>query len=142
MSEQPIIYRALNESERQALADGLELASKLAGVSRRLTMTEVQQLYDRAVTEGAQDPDALIAIGLAFGQQIVEQSGFGWVRISDQWGDETCVGPVGKQQHCAPISMVQKRLARSEAIDLQALATQIIEVMRKRLAEGGVGDWA
>lgn len=104
-------------------------------------MADVQELYDRAVAEGAKDPDAVIAIGLAFGEQIVSQSGFAWVRISDQWGDETCVGPEGKEQHCAPISMVQKRLARGEAIDLQSLATQIVGIMKTRLEDGNVGDW-
>ncbi len=142
MSEEiPFTYRALNAEERDALEQGLALASRLAFLSRPLTMVDVQKLYDDALREKRIGDEALIAIGLAFGQQIINQTGFDWVRVSDQWGDETCVGPAGKSLNCAPISMIQKRLDRDEAIDLATLAATISRSMNESIERGKVGDW-
>lgn len=148
MSEaQPSVYRALNDEERAALEDGLLLASKLAavenlaGIGAALSMAHVQALYDKALAKKIQNDAVLTAIGLAFGQQIIAQSGFEWVHLSDEYGAETVVGPAGKSINCAPISMVKKRLEREEDVDLQWLATEIIGRIDALLAENNTEDW-
>jgi hypothetical protein len=133
-------YRTLNTEELNALEQGLALAASMAGMASELSMQQVQSLYDKALRKKPSD-DELIAIGLAFGQQIIAKTGFAWVRISDQWGDETCVGPVGRSLHCAPISMIQKRLDRRDREDLETLAVTLARHMLEDIVVGGVGDW-
>jgi hypothetical protein len=87
------------------------------------------------------DDEHVLALGIAFGAAINERAGFDWVRVSDQWGDETCVGPQHKTIHCDPISMVQKRLERQEPIDLRQLADTVINSIREKLAGGQTGEW-
>jgi hypothetical protein len=87
------------------------------------------------------DEEEVIALGIAFGAAINDRACFHWVRVSDPWGEETCVGPPHKTIHCAPISMVQKRLNRHEAIDLKQLADTVIGSIRSKLADNQTGDW-
>jgi len=97
-------------------------------------------LYDGFLAERLEREDALIALGLSFGEQIVRTADFEWVRVSDEYGEETCVAPRGKTVHCAPISMIKKRLMRGEVVDLARLRDHTIEVILKSLADGGVAD--
>ncbi len=141
MTEAGITHRALNAEEHAAMTEALQLADHLVGHDTPLDFAQVQGLYDQLLAQDAPDDDHVIALGIAFGAAINARAGFDWVRVTNQWGDETCVGPAHKTIHCAPISMVQKRLQRSEAIDLEQLANVVIRAIRTNIAEGKAGDW-
>jgi hypothetical protein len=127
--------RPLNDGEIVALQQGLALASQMARSDSTLDLVQVQQLYDAALDSNERDVERLIAIGLAFGALIVDGAEFEWARISDEWGDETCVGVIGKMTHCAPISMIQKRLRRAETIDVAELRGGTIRALREQAAQ-------
>jgi hypothetical protein len=133
--------RSLSSDEISARDAGLDLAARLINASRPLRIDQVQALYD-ALLAGRVDGggDASIALGLAFGEQIVSKAAFEWMRISDEYGDETCVSPPGKEIFCAPISMLQKRLKRREAIDLAQLSDEMIDVIQRRIDEKSIDD--
>lgn len=133
--------RPLASDEVAARDAGLDLAARLINASRPLRLDQVQALYD-AILGGRVDGggDASIAVGLAFGEQIVSTAAFEWMRVSDEYGDETCVSPPGKEIFCAPISMIQKRLKRREAIDVARLRDEMIEVIQRRIDEESVAD--
>lgn len=133
--------RPLSSDELAARDAGLDLAARLISASRPLRIDQVQALYD-ALLAGRVDGDgeASIALGLAFGEQIVATAAFEWMRVSDEYGDETCVSPRGKEIFCAPISMLQKRLKRREAIDVAQLRDEMIEVIQRRIDEEAVAD--
>ena len=140
MTEIPTIHRALTPSERDAMEQALRLAERMAKKALPLGFADVQQLYDDALAQAERDDEEVIALGIAFGAAINERSGFDWVRVSDQWGDETCVGPPKKTIHCAPISMIQKRLNRQEQVDLRQLGEASISRIEELMAEGETDD--
>jgi hypothetical protein len=141
MSEVAITQRALSLEERAAMEEALNLAARLAMTPSPLRMEQVQRLYDEFLRDSVTDSDAVISLGVAYGAAIIEQSTFDWVRVTDQWGDETCVGPPHKTIHCAPIAMLRKRLARREAVDLKQLGDTVIQSMIEQLEDGQTDDW-
>ena len=133
--------RPLLSDEIAARDTGLALAAQLVGASLPLRIDQVQALYDALLTARVDGGgDASIALGLAFGEQIVSTAAFEWMRVSDEYGEETCVSPPGKEIFCAPISMLQKRLKRREAIDVARLRDEMIALIHERIDEEGVDD--
>src|ERR1041385_3623996 len=113
--------RPLSPDEIGARDAILDLAAQLAGASRPLTIDDVQSLYDACLDVDDPPSEALLAIGLSFAQQIVSAANFEWVRVSDEYGDETCVAAPGKEIFCSPISMIRKRLQERERLNLAEL---------------------
>lgn len=126
-------FKNLNEAERAALDEGLSLASRLINSPRPLRSNHVQELYDALLADEQSYPKAEIALGLSFGELIAETTNFEWVRISDQYGDETCLSPKGIQLICSPISMIQKRLSAGEKIDLDALVLDTRKIVLEQI---------
>ncbi len=137
----PVVYRQLNEEERDELLQGLALAAKMAGASPPLTMDHVQALFDAAIRERLQDDAKLTAIGFAFGQQIVTQTGLDWVRVLAEWGEETVVAPHGKSISCLPISMIKEKIATKKATDLASFAASLAESIESLRDEGEIRNW-
>lgn len=133
--------RPLSSDEITARDAGLDLAARLINGASPLRIDQVQALYD-GLLAGRVDGggDASIALGIAFGEQIVSKAAFEWMRVSDEYGDETCVSAPGKEIFCAPISMLQKRLKRREAIDIAQLRDEMIELIQRRIDEEAVAD--
>lgn len=130
-------YSPLTADLQAALQQGLARAAALANADSVPTAIQIQSLYDRFLTQGAPpDEEDVISLGLAFGQLIVDRGGFEWVRIKDEYGEETCVAYPGKKLSCAPISMIQKRLEGQEATRVEVLALETVERLRD-LAVGG-----
>src|SRR5581483_1648416 len=102
--------RSLNKEEQAALEDGLRLSEELASTSGTLQPAQIQKLYDTALECAALDDATIIAIGLAFGQDLKLHGGYEWVRVSGAWGEETCLAVPRLTIFCSPISMIQKRL--------------------------------
>lgn len=132
--------RSLSDDEMAACDAGLDLAAGLVEATRPLSGDLVQGLYDMLLADHVHDGDAVIALGIAFGEMFVRKAGFEWVRVSDEYGDETCVSPAGKEIFCAPISMMQKRLQRRDAIDVTRLCDDMIALIDLRIHEAGVAD--
>ncbi len=72
--------------------------------------------------------------------QFVRKADLEWVRVSDDYGDETCVSPAGNEIFCAPISMMQMRLQRRDMIDLAQLCDEVIERIYSTIDEAAVAD--
>src|SRR5207249_4356726 len=97
-----------------ALEQGLDFAAKIARANRPLTFAQVQDLYDGYVAEQIDDADAILALGLSFGQLLINEERFEWVRCLDEFGEETSLAYEGVAIYVHPISMIQKRLERRE----------------------------
>lgn len=128
--------RSLNADEVLALQQALELAARLVDRTLPLQIEAVQELYN-ALADGEADlAEANIALGLSFGQLIADEAGYEWVRVSDEYGEETCLSPIGVQLICAPISMIQKRLQSGDHPDLAELRDETISVISSRIELG------
>lgn len=113
--------RPLNDEEVNALNEGLKLAAHLVSSALPLSMAEVQSLYDAIRNNHHDNTDAQIALGLAFGELITENTDYKWVRVHDEYGEETALSPPGVQVACHPISMLQKRVSKKEDVNIEEL---------------------
>ncbi|CAN5536150.1 hypothetical protein BH10PSE3_BH10PSE3_12990 [soil metagenome] len=111
---------ALTPDLRSALESGLDLAARLVA-PRPLSDAHIEALYDALLDESVENVEAIIALGLSFGETFVSRGGYEWVRVQDEYGEENCVAMMGKSLFCAPISMIQKRLADKERPDIRLL---------------------
>lgn len=125
----------LSAEEHDALDSGLALAAALAGGTRPLSAAQVQELYDGL--RGKEGIDvARGVIGLAFGELILPQGPFEWVRVSDDHGSETGIGVAGYDLYCYPISMIEKRLEADEGVEIEMLARQTASELKKLVESG------
>lgn len=128
--------RLLTEEEDQACAEALQLASRSLNVPLPLSIIQVQRLYDTILSDFPEDPKAQITIGIAFGETIVAKAGYEWVRVTDDYGSETALAPVGLGLACYPISMIQKRLNAREAVLVDELRDATIETVNGMISSG------
>lgn len=127
------VIRKLNSDEFEALEQGLNMAARIADAPRPLGISHVQRLYDDYLDEQITDADAIIALGLAFGDEVRRKGKMVWARVIDEYGDETCVAAPKHMVHAAPISMIQKRLKRKERVDMTQLRDATIDAMEKQM---------
>jgi len=66
---------------------------------------------------------------LAFGEELLRHGEFEWGRVTDDYGEETCVAIQGLSVYCAPISLIQKRLSRNELPDFVELRKATVAMM-------------
>ncbi|GJL94782.1 MAG: hypothetical protein DHS20C05_11870 [Hyphococcus sp.] len=128
--------RLLTEQEKSAVTDGLKLAAKWVSGDLPLSTAQVQDLFDAVRTDHADNTMAQIAVGLAFGETIARETGYEWVRVTDEYGDETALAPKGIEVACHPISMLQKRISRSEQTNIVELRDVTIKRVEKMVASG------
>jgi len=124
------IIRPLSETEQSALYDGLDVASKIIDKPRPLTSDNIQELYDFFIRTENDFSEGIIALGLSFGQLFIEEAGYEWVRVHDEYGEETCVAPKSININCSPISMIQKRLSAKEHIDINSLYDETVKTIQ------------
>lgn len=131
--------RPLSDDEEVFRQQALALAAQYLDSASPLSMKKVQELY-QVVAKNFRDYDkAQIAVGIAFGETIAEKAGWEWVRVTDEYGAETSLSPPGYTIACHPISMIQKRIAAYEEVDLAELRAETIDVIERRIAEGYAG---
>jgi uncharacterized protein DUF3806 len=131
--------RALTIEEEEARREALQMAARLVGGTPPLTVREVGELY---IVLRDQYPDFLegqIAVGIAFGELIAANSGYEWIRVTDEHGSETALSPPGLQGCCHPISMMQKRIKERADIDIAQTINATIQVIEERVRSG---QWA
>lgn len=128
--------RPLTDEEEAYRQEALALAAHYLGNASPLLMEKVQELY-QIVAANCRDCDkAQIAVGIAFGETIAEKAGWEWVRVTDEYGAETSLSPAGYMVACYPISMIQKRIAADEQVDLAELRDETIGIIEQRVREG------
>ena len=134
--------RALDERDEAERDLALKLAGSLIEFDGRLSEAQVQTLYDTLLTDEDIDPDGVqvVALGYAFGALFAATDAYEWQRLSDEYGEETCVAKVGRDISCAPISMMQKRIQRRETVNIAQLREATIEAIDKAIAEGEVEE--
>ena len=135
----PLDIRPLSHAEEGCRQDALALAATYLDSTTPLPMEQVQDLY-QVVVETFRDYDkAQIAVGIAFGELIAARTGWEWVWVTDEYGAEMSLSPPGYMIACHPVSMIQKRIAASEPVDLAELCDETIDVIERRIAEGCAG---
>jgi hypothetical protein len=126
----------LSDDEEAYRQEALALAAHYLDSASPLPMEKVQELY-QVVAVNCRDYDkAQIAVGIAFGETIAEKAGWEWVRVTDEYGAETSLSPPGYMVACYPISMIQKRIAADEQVDLAELRDETIGIIEQRAREG------
>ena len=128
--------RELNADEVLAVESGLAFAARIAAVERPLSLDQLQTLYDGFLNEAVDDANAVIALGLSFGQCVLSSGPFEWVRFQDDHGEETSLAVIGASICVHPISMIQKRLQRGEAISIEVLCNDTLATLGEQVSKG------
>ena len=123
--------RPLSLEEQQALKQGRALAVQFAETELPFNTQSVQSLYNAIAALSGLPSEVYIALGIAFGDLISEAADFDWVRISDEYGDETALCAKSVRVICAPISMMQKRLERDEDVNISQLVENTISQLNE-----------
>ena len=132
--------RPLNADEQTALDQGLRLASRLTNSSHPIDPQYLQNLYNSLLETAVENDLNVIALGLGFGQELLSHGDYEWVRVSNEYGDETCIAVRGLFVYCSPISIIQKRLHRGERPDFVGLRDAVIAAMNEKVAAGNAGE--
>lgn len=131
--------RPLNAEELAARDAAIPLVrSSLSGVGGRLpehldrsALPELQKLYNVLAARDEKREDVSIALGVAFAFVFESTGEFEWVRVTDEFGSESCLAIPGKEIWISPISMIVKRVDRGDDVDLaQLFDTALVEVRR------------
>lgn len=127
---------SLTAEQAQAIEEAIALAADYLATDPPFSPAEVQRLYDAVARDHPEHVGAQIAVGMAFGEMIIAHAGYEWVRVSDEYGEETALCHRTAAVTCFPISMVQKRVSTHEAVDLVELRDATIAVVEEAVADG------
>ena len=126
----------LTAEQAQAVDEAIALAADYLATDPPFSPVEVQRLYDAVAKDHPDRLEAQIAVGMAFGEMIISKAGYEWVRASDEYGEETALCHRTAAVTCFPISMLQKRIAKREAVDLVELRDATIAVVEEAVIKG------
>jgi hypothetical protein len=132
-------FRPLTDAERNAREVALNYAARIVGCERPLPDEQLQYLYDGFRREKISETKAIIALGLSFGESLTLHADLEWIRVIDEYGEETCLSPPGLTYYISPISMIQRRLARDETIDIAQLCQDTVGTIQDEIAGGNIG---
>lgn len=128
----------LTVEQAQAVDEAIALAADYLATDPPFSPVEVQRLYDAVARDHSEHIDAQIAVGMAFGEMIIGKADYEWVRVSDEHGEETALCHRAAAVTCFPISMLQKRISKREAVDLVELRDATIAALEEAVTNG---DW-
>ena len=77
-----------------------------------------------------------MAVGIAFGELIKNAADYEWVWCEDEYGSGLSVAPVGYDGVSHPVSMIEKRIARREHVNIADLRDDTIWTVQSRIADG------
>ena len=126
----------LTVEQAQALDEAIALAAEYLETDPPFSPVEVQRLYDAVAQRQPGHIEAQIAVGMAFGEMIVDKAGYEWVRVSDEYGEETALCHRAAAVTCFPVSMLQKRISKREEVDLVELRDATIAVVEEAVTNG------
>ena len=120
----------------QAVDEAIALAADYLATDPPFSPLEVQRLYDAVTRDHPENVEAQIAVGIAFGEMIIAKADYEWVRVSDEYGEETALCHRAAAVTCFPVSMLQKRIAKREEVDLVELRDATIAVLEEAVTNG------
>jgi len=126
----------LTVEQARAVDEAIALAADYLATDPPFSPAEVQRLYDAVASDHPDLVEAQIAVGMAFGEMIISKAGYEWVRVSDEYGEETALCHRAAAVTCFPISMLQKRISRREEVDLVELRDATIAVVEDAVTNG------
>ncbi len=127
----------LTVEQAQGVDEAIALAADYLATDPPFSPVEVQRLYDAVARDHPENVEAQIALGMAFGEMIIGKADYEWVRVSNEYGEETALCHRAAAVTCFPISMLQKRISKREEIDLVGLRDATIAVVEEAVANGG-----
>jgi hypothetical protein len=122
--------------------ESLELARAMGikyGSGGDLTPEELDVVFSRWVhEEGEKEADDLVAdaLGAAFGQHFVEQHGFRWVVLTDQYGTDYAVRHSIGESTAFPKASVQKRIEDKCPEFFQNVYLIVLDQLKRSQKEG------
>jgi len=121
-----VVTRHLNE-------DGLEKFQVPAG-----KLGTLRALLDAKVFAADQTYE-LQSMGIVFGDVFVQDLGFHWVMVEDEYGRDPAVKYADSSVIAFPLTMISKRLERGEEVDVfdlyNAIASELLELVEREASQ-------
>jgi hypothetical protein len=130
------VISRLNAEQLLKLEDARKLAASLCDRLPPLSAAEVQVLFDVVVELHVDHPGAVEALGVVFGDMFTGSADFEWAWVEDDWGGEPSIVRIGYDGICHPLSMIEKRISRSERTSLLALREATVAMIDAMIADG------
>lgn len=137
MAEQTI--SALTEDDHQRLDDQREVVTRyLTEESKPKFETAPGKLGTlRALLEAEVfQPDQtyeLQSMGIVFGDVFVQDMGFSWVMVEDEYGRDPAIKYQDTSIILFPLTMISKRVERGEDVDVFDLYNGVAEIAREKI---------
>lgn len=111
----------------QSTRDLLEKYPTVAGKLGTLrSLLDVRQFQPEQTYE-------LQAMGVVLGDVFVQDMGFEWVMVSDEYGRDPALQYRNSSILLFPLTMISKRIESGEAVDVFALYNGIADIARRRI---------
>ncbi|MCQ4145335.1 DUF3806 domain-containing protein [Vogesella sp. AC12] len=111
----------------QSTRDLLEKYTTVAGKLGTLrSLLDVRQFQPEQTYE-------LQAMGVVLGDVFVQDMGFEWVMVSDEYGRDPALQYRNSSILLFPLTMISKRIESGEAVDVFALYNGIADIARRRI---------
>lgn len=128
-------------SENAWLEENRQFAAALGvkyGGGGELVPEELDVIFSRWTYEDQdKEPGDSVAnaLGAAFGDYLVDQHGFCWVVVTDQYGTDYAVKHQIAETMAFPSSSVMKRIERDEPECFQDLRAAILDILQKQMGQ-------
>jgi Domain of unknown function (DUF3806) len=117
-----------NAAELQWIAGYVDLATQLAETEALPTIDELDRLWARWLNGSPQPEEAndvVHAVGLAFGQRLVDDLGMRWAVVTDEYGTEMAAyEPLGDTL-VFPANLVAKRWESKQTDFLRPISDEV-----------------
>ncbi len=137
-----IVIRVVDIQERNTLNSFLRHASTLTRHSLPIPSTFLQVLFEQLQADSNRTEIDVVALGIAFGEDIIRQGDFIWAHIEDMFGKSLRVAVRNKWAYCSPVDAVKKRVALTDPIDLSMLSHTLATHLLAMAAQPNTGDWS
>ena len=114
-TQRAVIERYLDNDEKSRIS-----YSQAPGKLRLLRAILKAKTIDVSNTYGLQ------CMGVVFGDAIVQECGWLWRMVEDEYGRDPCVKVPGSSMILFPLTMISKRIERGEEVDVLALFNTVI----------------
>ena len=99
-------------------------------------MQGIQFFFDEAFQGELENETAIISLGVAFGEQVRRRGHFSWVRLVDEFGEETVLVHDDAEIILSPVSMIKKRIDERDHYNLDELCNGAIAQVDELIETG------
>jgi hypothetical protein len=84
---------------------------------------------------GASETLKLQCLGITLGDALVQELGFEWVMVEDEYGRDPAIRKPGTTVIAFPLTMISKRIERGESVIVRELFDGVVDHVQRMAAD-------